>query len=285
MFYTVVQELQRKWKSLRNSFSREQAKRKNLKSGSGGSTWKTYVYYNQLSFLSSCAANKLTTSNLSSSHDSPDENENDIEEVNSDLNETTGEVLENVLRHKPVKKQKTVENEYENEFFNSVTKSLQERERREKVYMEDPDRLFMLSLVDDLKQVPAHLKMSVKSNIMQAISNGLQMQKPPAMTANFDPYCQLNKQYSIPMSPLIHHTQYNNQYHRPQSSFQQPLVITGEQQHSPCSSNLSNHSSTSRSTSLSESSQSYVSPIETYPNQSSNEPNLVTYINDYNIND
>ncbi|CAI6357156.1 unnamed protein product [Macrosiphum euphorbiae] len=117
---------------------------------------------------------------------------------------------------------------------------------------------------------------------MQAISNGLQMQKPPGMTVNFDPYCQLNKRYSIPMSPLIHHTQYNTQYHRPQPSFQQPLVINGEQQPSPCS---SNHSSTSRSTSLSVSSQSYVSPIETYSNQSSNEPNLVTYINDYNIND
>jgi len=110
MFYSVVQELQRKWKSFKNSFSREQAKRKNFKSRSAGSTWKTYDYYNQLSFLSSCAANKLKTSNLSSSHDSPDENENDIEEVNSDLNETTREVLENVLRHKPVKKQKTVEN-------------------------------------------------------------------------------------------------------------------------------------------------------------------------------
>jgi len=119
-----------------------------LKSGSGGSTWKTYVYYNQLSLLSSCAANKLTTSNLSSSHDSPDENENDIKEVNSDLNETTGEVLENVLRHKPAKKQKTVEND----FFNSVTKSLQERERREKVYMEDPDRLFILSLIETLSK-------------------------------------------------------------------------------------------------------------------------------------
>lgn len=45
--------------------------------------------------------------------------------------------------------------------------------------MEYPDRLFMLSLVDDLKQVPAHLKMSVKSKIMQDISNGLQVQKPP----------------------------------------------------------------------------------------------------------
>jgi len=120
---------------------------------------------------------------------------------------------------------------------------------------------------------------------MQAISNGLQMQKPPGMTVNFDPYCQLNKQYSIPMSPLIHHTQYNTQYNRPQSSFQQPLVITEEQQLSPCPNNLSNQSSSSRSTSLSVSSQSYVSPIETYSNQSSNEPNLVTYINDYNINE
>lgn len=110
MFYTLVQELQRKWNSSRNSFSREQAKRKNLKSGSGRSTWKTYVYYDQLLFLSSCAANKLTTSNLSPSHDSSDEN--DFGEVNNDLNETT----------KPTKMQNSVENE----FFNSVTKSLQE---------------------------------------------------------------------------------------------------------------------------------------------------------------
>jgi len=275
MFYTLVQKLKRKWKSLRNSFSREQAKRKNLKFGSGRTTWKTYVYCDQLSFLSSCNVNKPTSSNLSPSHDSIDEN--DFEEVNSDFNETTGEVLENVLRHNSAKKQKTVENEFENEFFNSVTKSLQKREHREKIYMEVPDRLFMLSLVDDLKQVPAHLKMSVKSNIMQAISNGQQLQKPPGMMANFDPYCQLNKQYSIPIPPLMH---LSTEYNRPQSSFQQP-TITG-QQLSPC---LSNRSSTSRSTSLSVSSQNYLSPIETNSNQSSNDPNLVFYINNYNMNE
>lgn len=42
IFYFLVKDLQRTWKSLRNSFTREQAKRKNLKSGSGRSTWKTY---------------------------------------------------------------------------------------------------------------------------------------------------------------------------------------------------------------------------------------------------
>lgn len=87
----------------------------------------------------------------------------------------------------PAKKQITVENQLENEFFNSVKKKLEEREQREKVYMEDPDRLFMLSLVDDLKQVPAHLKMSVKSKIMQDISNGLQVQKPPPLVFDHRP--------------------------------------------------------------------------------------------------
>ncbi|KAF0754118.1 hypothetical protein FWK35_00011453 [Aphis craccivora] len=87
--------------------------------------------------------------------------------------------------------------------------------------MEDPDRLFMLSLVDDFEQVPTHLKMSVKSNSMQAISNGQQLQKPPHKMANFDPYFQLNKQYSILIPPLMH---LSTEYNRPQSSFQQPII-------------------------------------------------------------
>lgn len=199
-----MKDLQRKRKSLRNSFSREQAKRKTLKSRSRRTSWKTYIYYDQLSFLSSCAANKPTASNLSPLHDFADEN--NFAEINNDINESMSirQVSENVLGHKHAKRQKTVENQLKNEFFNSVKKSLEEREYREKVYMEDPDRLFMLLLFDDLKQVPAHLKISVKSNIMQAISNGLQIQKPPGMMVSFDPYCQLNKQCSIPMSPLIH---------------------------------------------------------------------------------
>lgn len=37
--------------------------------------------------------------------------------------------------------------------------------------MDDSDRLFLLSLIDDLKQVPADKKMEVKLSIMQTISN------------------------------------------------------------------------------------------------------------------
>lgn len=60
-----VKEVQRKWKSLRTLFAREQSRRKNIKSGSRQSSWKTYVFYNQLSFLGPSTTNKLTASNVS----------------------------------------------------------------------------------------------------------------------------------------------------------------------------------------------------------------------------
>lgn len=44
-------ELQKKWKSLKDSFNRERAKEKNCSSGSGAKPRKQYVYYKLLSFL------------------------------------------------------------------------------------------------------------------------------------------------------------------------------------------------------------------------------------------
>jgi hypothetical protein len=40
----LAKDLQKKWKNLRNSFARELAKRRNVKSGSEA-TWKTYVFF------------------------------------------------------------------------------------------------------------------------------------------------------------------------------------------------------------------------------------------------
>jgi len=50
-----------------------------LKSGAGSKSWKTYVYYNQLSFLSTCVGNKQTISNF---------NDNDAEQY-ADAEPTT----------------------------------------------------------------------------------------------------------------------------------------------------------------------------------------------------
>ncbi|KAF0758347.1 BESS domain-containing protein [Aphis craccivora] len=171
-----LQNLQRKWKSLRNSFAREQAKRKTLKSGLGSKSWKTYVYFNQLSFLSTCVGNKLTTSNLSPIY-YDDELNADTETVtdneeNDKVNDSDEEhrYEDTIIQSRPSKKQKTQHKDSETQLFMSIQQSLEQRNQMTKS-MDDPDRLFLLSLIDDLKQVPADKKMEVKLSIMQTISN------------------------------------------------------------------------------------------------------------------
>lgn len=76
--------------------------------------------------------------------------------------------------------------------------------------MDDPDRLFLLSLINDLKQVPEDKKMEVKLSIMQTISNAKQSRQQNTYFSdgsNFDALCQLN---------LTLH-QYPLAYQRPQA--------------------------------------------------------------------
>ena len=50
IFMISGKSVQKKWKNLQNSFAREVAKRKTIKTGSGRS-WKTYMYFDQMLFL------------------------------------------------------------------------------------------------------------------------------------------------------------------------------------------------------------------------------------------
>lgn len=56
--------MQRKWKSLRDCFSRELGRIKKLKSGSETSRKNPYIYYNQLLFLKPIIQNKPTETNI-----------------------------------------------------------------------------------------------------------------------------------------------------------------------------------------------------------------------------
>lgn len=162
-----MQNIQRKWKNLQNSFACEQAKKKSLKSVSGNKSWKTNVYYDQLSFLSTRAGNKQTTSNLSP-YENDDEQSADAEPITDTENNDSGEEHTNeepVTQLRPSKKQKTPPQDSEDQLFMSIQQSLEERNQMMKS-MDDPDRLFLLSLIDDLKQVPVDMKMEVKLSIM-----------------------------------------------------------------------------------------------------------------------
>lgn len=226
--FLLVQNLQRKWKSLRNSFAREQAKRKTLKSGSGTKSWKTYVYFNQLSFLSTCVGNKLTTSNLSPIYND-DELDADTETVtdneeNDKVNDSDEEhrYEDTIIQSRPSKKQKTQHKDSETQLFMSIQQSLEQRNQMTKS-MDDPDRLFLLSLIDDLKQVPADKKMEVKLSIMQTISNAkkYRQQSIPSIISvgsNFDTQFSSNSIHT----PIIN--QYSDLYQRTPSypNFQTP---------------------------------------------------------------
>lgn len=67
-------QLQRKWKSLRDSYNRERNKQKSTKSGSGASGRKEYVYFQQLSFLSVLANTRPESQEVDEQEDlqSPD---------------------------------------------------------------------------------------------------------------------------------------------------------------------------------------------------------------------
>jgi len=84
--------------------------------------------------------------------------------------------------------------------FGTIARSLEFRNQMEKEAMEDQDRLFLLSLVGDLKKVPPHLKMQVKSNIINVISHSLAFQ---LQRIDFNPRCQLNPLNSYQTLPFL----------------------------------------------------------------------------------
>lgn len=55
--------LQKRWKNLRDHFSKELKKKKTMKSGSGASSHTPYIYFTRLQFLESCVSNKETINN------------------------------------------------------------------------------------------------------------------------------------------------------------------------------------------------------------------------------
>ncbi|KAL4142130.1 hypothetical protein QTP88_004647 [Uroleucon formosanum] len=62
---SLAQQLQRRWKSLRDSYQRENLLRKKEKaSGSAKSNRTQYVYFEQLHFLAPSITNKNTTTNF-----------------------------------------------------------------------------------------------------------------------------------------------------------------------------------------------------------------------------
>lgn len=151
--------LQKKWKSLRDSFNRELKILKKVETGKGASKRKKYIYFDQLLFLEPLAQQRQTTSNL--------ETGNDQENLdNADETRIEGSPSSNNTKRKKKKCDK------EDELINILQKRIvtNEEQNKDKNISQDDDTLFCLSLVSDFKKILDDMKTDAKCEVLQVLN-------------------------------------------------------------------------------------------------------------------
>lgn len=184
--------LQKKWKNIRDSFLRELRRVKGAKSGAAAKRKSPYVYQN-LMFLKDTVEPNTTESNV-----------NDTENI----------VLptpESVSQGQPRSKKKKEDNNLEKEDLVSVLKeSINSRTQRES-FLEDEDRLFMLSLVKDFKKIPESAKLTTKMEIINLIHRAQNTRYDPS---HYEPMTTMTRhnQPTYPRSSYTSHQEYQQGY-------------------------------------------------------------------------
>lgn len=146
--------MQRKWKSLRDSFNREIGKQK--KSGSGASGRKEYIYFNQLSFLK----------RLKNVRPTKDE---EINENDSGLEQQTEQNEEETCSMSSSKRRATKRRIDKSE--NEILKQLSDNIKNKCVRPEhvDPDKDFLMSVLPDIRKIHDDFKIDFKGEMLQLI--------------------------------------------------------------------------------------------------------------------
>lgn len=145
--------LQRKWKNLRDCYNRERQRVTRIKRGSAVPRKSQYVFHNQLSFLHRVVKGKDTS--------------NSIEEFGEQAS-TSSTVKNGAAGRGKRKKVGSISPEVEC-LVNVLQDGMKARDEREQKNEEDDDRLFLLSLLKPMKQIPEHLRLGVRMQIMQVI--------------------------------------------------------------------------------------------------------------------
>lgn len=142
-----------------------------MKSGSGcGSRKSEYIYFKQLQYLQKVAAVRepgpadATTDTDTSCQNPEDDSQKDRQAGGR-------------------KRQKRKEDSEDDKFIAVLNKSIESRDRSD-LNHQDEDRLFLMSLFETLKKVPAHRKMATKIKIMSVLDEETRT-VPTENTRNF----------------------------------------------------------------------------------------------------
>ncbi|XP_077300365.1 uncharacterized protein LOC143921112 [Arctopsyche grandis] len=159
--------IQKKWKSIRDAFSRE-LKKNNSKSGSGTKISKPYAYFNNLLFLKPLYETKPKE------QDNTDGNE--ILNIEDDINDD--HINASDIYVQTTKPSTSGKRKYEEHLFKILADSVLNKRRNMETGDNDPDKQFLLSLLPDLKNMDQSTKFDVKFDIMSVMKRYKDFNKP-----------------------------------------------------------------------------------------------------------
>lgn len=178
------------------------AKQKNdMKSGSATKFRKKYIFFDQLRFLDTTT--KPTDDSIELS-----DHEGNLEEIEAVAEENINKMP---YKGKPKKRHS------DEDILEVLKKKYYQQETKKSLDYEDEDRLFLLSLCKDLQSIPDHMKLNVKTQMMNLIASAKQTacatssgQLYPLTTMNqyshpnpIRPQFNINSYSSQPAQPAI----------------------------------------------------------------------------------
>lgn len=150
LFFPAV-EMQRKWKSFRDSFRRELAKTKQTKSGSGADTGrKQYIYFKQLMFLLPICETK------------PQQEGEEAQGSNTEVESITPQSTRLGQKRKKI----SVATE-EHLLIQKIAKNMENKAKETE--KDDPDRHFLLSLLPHFKSLREDTKLEVQGQFISIL--------------------------------------------------------------------------------------------------------------------
>ena len=179
--------LQRKWKSLRDCYSRERQRVLQVKRGGQSSRRAQYIFSDQLSFLDGVMKTKVipgfpreTLSEERFSDDEPiDQTGRGSDQIEGAEQSSPGPSCSEsqtpaiVIKDGRRKRRKLARSQMDFDFIENVVKENNSNSFVQRDQHDNTDKLFLMSLVEPLQKIPEPLRFGVRLQIMQIIYGAL----------------------------------------------------------------------------------------------------------------
>ena len=190
-FFVTGQELQKRWKNMKDSLRKALNAQKNQVSGSGQKKRRKYLYFDQLLFLLPTMEQRATSSNYDPITDDAEEDVQNVEETDTSI-----ETVQNLATNKQTstcmkatEKKKTGNASGRKVSYEEALLKILKESREEEV---DEDRMFLNSLLPSIKQLNPTKKLKLKMDFLQCIQKAMEPDVAPVQAQFINPSAPYN---------------------------------------------------------------------------------------------